>query len=143
MVVNGLKTAAERLEEARKLFNCGFRAFDPRTLFQPARRSGTASVYGGAHGRVELTCMEPAKIFMPHGSTDRLAAKIVYDGPLMAPVAEGVVVGRLEVWRGNVLALDIPLKTKASVAVGSLPRRALDASLELAEGWIRRLFGKN
>ena len=32
------------------------------------------------------------------------------------------------------LALDIPLKTKASVAVGSLPRRAFDASLELAAG---------
>ena len=143
VVVNGLKTASERLEEARKLFNYGFRAFDPRTLFEPGDTVGTASVYGGAHGRVELTCMEPAKIFIPHGSTDRLTAKIVYEGPLMAPVAEGVVVGRLKVWRGNVLALDIPLKTKASVAVGSLPRRALDASLELAEGWIRRLFSKN
>ena len=56
VVVNGLKTAAERAEEARKLFNWGFRSFDPRVLFQPGDTVGTASVYGGAQSEVPLTC---------------------------------------------------------------------------------------
>ena len=35
VVINGCRTAQERAEEARKLFNWGFRSFDPRILFAP------------------------------------------------------------------------------------------------------------
>jgi D-alanyl-D-alanine carboxypeptidase (penicillin-binding protein 5/6) len=139
-VMNGVKTATERTEEARKLLGFGFRAFDPRVLFHPGDTVGTASVYGGASGRVELTCSETAKIFVPHGSTDRLLGKIVYTGPLVAPVSEGAEVARLQIYRGTTLALDIPLKTKAAVAEGSLARRAFDALIELTQDWVRGLF---
>ena len=142
VVVNGLKTASERAEEARKLFNFGFGAFDPRVLFEPGETIGTASVYGGATGRVELTSPTPVKIFVPRGSTDRLLARIVYSGPLVAPIEANVEAARLKVWRGATLALDVPLRTKSAVAVGTLSQRALDASLELAGGWIRRLLAK-
>ena len=43
VVVNGLKTAADRAEESRKLFDWGFRSFDPRVLV-PARRNGRNGV---------------------------------------------------------------------------------------------------
>jgi len=142
VVVNGLKTSSERAEEARKLFNFGFRAFDPRLLYQPGDTVGAASVYGGAQERVELTPLAPVKIFIPHGSTDRLIAKIVYTGPLEAPIAANAEVARLKIWRGASLALDVPLKTKTAVPQGSLARRAMDAMLELAQGWVRHLFAK-
>jgi serine-type D-Ala-D-Ala carboxypeptidase (penicillin-binding protein 5/6) len=143
VVINGLKSASERADEARKLFNWGFHSFDPRMLFQPGDTVGTASVYGGAKGAVPLTCSQPAKVFLPHGSTDRLVAKVVYTGPLVAPVGAGVEVGRLKVWRGSILALDLPLKTKESVPQGGLTRRALDAALELAQGWFRNALARN
>ena len=38
VVVNGLKPATERAEEARKLFNWGFRSFDRAILYQSRRR---------------------------------------------------------------------------------------------------------
>ena len=56
--------------------------------------------------------------------------RIVFDGPLVAPVKKGTVVARLKIMRGQALALDIPLAAKEDVAVGSLPRRALDAGME-------------
>jgi D-alanyl-D-alanine carboxypeptidase (penicillin-binding protein 5/6) len=143
VVVNGLKTASERAEEARKLFNFGFRAFDPRLLFQPGDVVGSASVYGGSQGRVELTPLAPVKIFVPHGSTERLLAKIVYTGPLEAPVAADSEVARLKIWRGTTLALDVPLKTKTAVGQGSLARRSMDAVLEWAQGWVRHLFTRS
>jgi D-alanyl-D-alanine carboxypeptidase (penicillin-binding protein 5/6) len=142
VVINGLKTASERAEEARKLFNFGFRAFDPRTLFQPGDTVGSASVYGGAQEQVGLTPLAPVKIFVPHGSTERLVARIVYTGPLEAPIAADAEVARLKIFRGATLALDVPLKTKSAVAQGSLARRAMDAVLELAQGWVRQLFAK-
>jgi serine-type D-Ala-D-Ala carboxypeptidase (penicillin-binding protein 5/6) len=142
VVVNGLKTASERAEEARKLFNWGFRSFDPRVLFQPGDIVGTAAVYGGAEGEVPLTCEQPAKVFLTRGGGERLTAKVVYMGPLIAPVSEGVEVGRLKVWRGSALALDLPVKTLAAVPEGGLTRRAFDAGLELAQGWLRSTLAK-
>jgi D-alanyl-D-alanine carboxypeptidase (penicillin-binding protein 5/6) len=143
VVINGLKTASERAEEARKLFNWGFRAFDPRVLFQPGDTVASAEVYGGAKGEVEITCDKAAKIFVPHGSTDRLSAKLVYTGPLVAPVAAGVEIGRLEIYRGAVKELELPARTKEAVALGGLTQRALDAALELAAGLFRKAWAKN
>ncbi len=142
VVVNGLKTAAERADEARKLFNWGFRSFDSRVLFEPGDTVGAAAVYGGAASEVPLTCEAPARLFVPRGSGDRLLAKIVYTGPLPAPVEEGVEVGRLKVWRGSTLALDVPVKTKIAVPLGGLYSRAFDAAWELAQGWARQALAR-
>jgi len=143
VVVNGLKTAADRAEESRKLFNWGFRSFDPRVLFQAGETVGTASVYGGEQSEVPLACDQPVKIFLARGSQDKLSAKIVYVGPLTAPVAAGVEVARLKVWRGQTLALEAPLKTQAAVPLGGLSKRALDAGIEFATNLIRKTFARN
>ncbi|MGD1035688.1 MAG: D-alanyl-D-alanine carboxypeptidase family protein [Roseiarcus sp.] len=143
LVLNGLKTAAERAEESRKLFNWGFRSFDPRVLFQPGETIGTASVYGGEQSEVPLACDQPVKVFLARGSQDKLTAKIVYVGPLTAPVAAGVEVARLKVWRGQTLALDAPLKTQAAVPLGGLSKRAFDAGIEFATNLIRSAFARN
>ncbi len=143
VVVNGVKTAADRAEESRKLLSWGFRSFDARTLFQAGDVVGQAQVYGGAQGEVPLVAEKPVKVFATHGSGERLSAKIVYQGPLAAPVAEGVEAGRLRVWRGQSQVLDVPLRTGGSVARGTLSQRALDAGLELAGGLIRRALAKN
>ena len=142
LVVNGLKTAADRAEESRKLLNWGFRSFDPRVLFQPGETVGTASVYGGEQSEVPLASDQPVKIFLPRGSQDKLTAKIVYIGPLPAPVAAGVEVARLKVWRGQSLALDAPLKTKAAVPLGGLSKRAFDAAIEFAVDLFRKALAK-
>ena len=143
VVVNGLKTAADRAEESRKLLNWGFRSFDPRVLFQPGEIVGTASVYGGEQSEVPLACDQPVKIFLARGSQEKLTAKIVYVGPLTAPVAAGVEVARLKVWRGQTLALEAPLKTQAAVPLGGLSKRAFDAGIEFATNLIRKTFARN
>ena len=143
IVLNGLKTATDRAEEARKMLNWGFRSFDARTLFEPGDIVGQAEVYGGAQGEVALVAAKQVKVFAAHGSGDKLSAKIFYRGPLIAPVAEGVEVGRLRVWRGQSQVLDVQLKTGGAVAQGTLSQRALDAGLELAGGFLRKTFAKN
>ncbi len=68
--------------------------------------------------------------------------KIIYQGPLIAPVEAGQVVARLRVMRGTVQALDIPLKTAESVDVGPLHRRAYDAASEYISGLFRKYVTK-
>jgi serine-type D-Ala-D-Ala carboxypeptidase (penicillin-binding protein 5/6) len=143
VVVAGLKTAAERGEEARKLLEWGFHSFEPRLLFQPGDIVGTASVYGGASSEVPLTCDGPIKVFLARGGQERLTAKIVYRGPLAAPVAAGAEVATLRVWRGDTLALEAPLRTQTAIPLGGLGKRAFDAGVEFATDLIRGALAKN
>jgi len=142
VAVNGCKTAKERAEEARKILQWGFRAFEAKQIFAAGEPVGSAKVYGGERGDVPLLASGPVKILLPRGSGEKLSGRIVYEGPLMAPVAEGAQVARLKIMRGQTLALDLPLTTGDSVAVGSLPRRALDASLEYATILFRKYVSK-
>ena len=140
VVVNGLKAASERAEEARKLLNWGFRGFDVQTFYAPGDVIGHADVYGGETGSVELTSAAPVKAFVPRVGADKLTAKIVYQGPLAAPVAAGAAVGELRIYQGDAEMLRTPLVTRAAVAQGGLTRRAGDAAAELAANLVRRLW---
>ena len=73
-------------------------------------------------------------VLVPRESTDKLTAKIVYQGPLLAPVEAGANVASLKLYRGEAEVLSAPLRTGEAVAVGSLPKRALDAGLEYLGG---------
>lgn len=143
VVVNGLKTGRERANEARKLLEWGFRAFEARRIFEAGEIVGEASVFGGEKGRVGLKAKGPVSLLLPRGSSERLNARIVYRGPLTAPLQEGTEVARLLVTRGEVKTLDIPLYTAESIQTGTLQSRALDALLEAATGWVRKAMGRS
>lgn len=143
VVVNGLKTGRDRAEEARKLLTWGLRAFDRRALFEKGEVIGSASVFGGAKGSIDLVSDVPVRIMTPRGSTERLNGRIVWQGPIVAPVREGDQVARLRVYRGKTLALDIPLRAAETVEAGGLHRRAMDAGVELVGGMFRKHVLKN
>jgi D-alanyl-D-alanine carboxypeptidase (penicillin-binding protein 5/6) len=143
VVVGGVKSAVERAEEARKLLEWGFRSFVPRVLYHAGDVVGAASVYGGAAGEVPLVCDNEVKVFLARDDPEHLTAKIVYVGPLAAPVAAGQQVATLRVWRGATLAVEAPLRTQGSVPLGGLARRSFDAGVEFATGLIRSALAKN
>ncbi|WP_454656946.1 D-alanyl-D-alanine carboxypeptidase family protein [Bosea beijingensis] len=143
VVVNGIKTARDRATEARKLLEWGFRAFEKRQLFAAGETVGEASVYGGEKGRVGLRSKSTVSLLLPRGSTERLAARIIYRGPLTVPVQEGAEVARLVVTRGDIKTLDLPLYAAESVQAGTLQSRALDALLEATTGWVRKALSRS
>ncbi len=138
VAIVGAKSSRERADEARKLLSWGLRSFESRPLFEVNAEVGTASVYGGASSTVELVSDRPIKVLLPRGSSERLVAQIIYQGPLVAPVQQGAQVAKLRVMRGKALVLEAPLVAGQSVEVGALHQRALDASWELGLG----LFNK-
>ncbi len=135
--MSGMATERERAEEARKLLDWGLRAFQRTELFAADEVVGEAQVYGGEKSGVALRAEGPVAIFVPITNRDRLVARIVYEGPLVAPVEKGVRVGSLKVWIGDTLSQETPLYTAEAVGVGSLHQRALDAVGELMVGWLR------
>jgi D-alanyl-D-alanine carboxypeptidase (penicillin-binding protein 5/6) len=131
VVVNGLKTPEDRANEAKKLLEWGFRAFETRILFAENQIIGDAKVFAGIKGRVPLVASGLVRVMVPKDGSGRLLARIVYNGPVPAPVEEGNALATLKVWRNDNLVLQVPLKAAESVGRGSLPQRALDGASEL------------
>jgi len=137
VVVTGLKTAKDRADEGRRLLEWGFRSFDSRLLFAEGETVAEAKVYGGAQGRVPVVAKGPIKLMVPRGGSDRITAKMIYTGPVRAPVRQGQPIGRLQVWRSDTKVLEVPLQAAENVGVGSTSQRAFDAAAELVIGLFR------
>jgi D-alanyl-D-alanine carboxypeptidase (penicillin-binding protein 5/6) len=137
VAVNGLKTAKERADETRKLLDWGFRAFESRLLFAEGETVGEAKLYGGAQGRVPLTGDRPIRLLVPRGVNEKIIGRIVYTGPVPAPVEQGQPIGQLRVSRGENVVLEVPLQAAESIPKGNLTQRAFDAATELVIGVFR------
>lgn len=140
LAINGLKSSKERAEEGRRLLEWGFTGFEARPLFAKDQPIGWAKVFGGAEGSVPLVAPRAVSVLVPRNTSDRITAKIVYTGPVPAPVAAGTPVGTLRVFRGDNVTLEVPLQTGADVPRGNLPQRAFDVVTELVFGWVRAGF---
>jgi D-alanyl-D-alanine carboxypeptidase (penicillin-binding protein 5/6) len=138
LALYGCRTAKERADEARKIFLWGFRSFDSKTIYRAGETVGSAKVYGGTSRDVPLVADGDVSILFPRNSAEKFSGRIVYTGPLIAPVEAGKPVARLKIFRGNEQVLDLPLKTAEAVGQGSLPQRAMDAGMEYATGMFRR-----
>ena len=137
VVVNGLEDPDDRASEAKKLLEWGFRNFEPRTLFAADQPVGYARVFGGDSRSVQLNSPEPINVMIPRSGTEKLIARVVYSGPVRAPIQPGQRIGVLKVWRGNNVALETPLYAAEPIGLGSTTRRAIDGASELMIGLFR------
>ena len=137
VVVNGLRSEKERAEEGKRLLEWGFHNFQPSLLFPEGQEIAQARLYGGAKGHVPLVARREVKLMVPRGTRERIIARVVYFGPVLAPVRQGQKIGTLKVWRAGSLVLEEPLQAAENVDTGSMSRRAFDAASELVLGLFR------
>ena len=137
VVINGLDDPDDRASEAKKMLEWGFRNFEARTLFAADQPVGYAKVFGGESRSVKLASHEPIKVMVQKNGTDKLIARVIYSGPVRAPIESGQQVGVVKVWRGTNIAVEAPVYTADSVGKGSTMRRAIDGVSELVIGVFR------
>jgi serine-type D-Ala-D-Ala carboxypeptidase (penicillin-binding protein 5/6) len=137
VVVNGLEDPDDRASEAKKMLEWGYRNFETRTLFAADQPLGYARVFGGETRSVKLSSQQPVKVMVAKQGSERLIARVIYNGPVRAPVTAGQQVGVVRVWRGPNVAMEAPVYAAESVGVGSTMRRAVDAAQELFVGMFR------
>jgi D-alanyl-D-alanine carboxypeptidase (penicillin-binding protein 5/6) len=138
LALYGARTAKERSAEAARILQWGFRSFEPKEIFAAGEVVGSVGVYGGTVGEVPLVTSSVVKVLVPRDLSEKLSGRIVYTGPLMAPIEAGREVARLQIFRGGKQVLEVPLKTAANVGTGTLQSRAMDAALEYAGGLFRK-----
>ena len=136
-VVNGLEDSEDRASETKKMLEWGFRNFEVRTLFAAEQPVGYAKVFGGDSGSVKLSSPDPIKVMVQKNGNDKLIARIVYRGPVRAPITPGQPVGIVRVWRGANIAMEAPVFAADAVGKGSTMRRAVDGVSELMIGMFR------
>lgn len=137
-VVNGLNTAEERRDEARKLLEWGFKSFQEFRLYDPGEIVGQARVYGGSQFFVSLTGKDGVSVMLPRfPANQKLKAEIVYTGPLKPPVRKGDEVARLRVTSSTNAVNEVPLIAAEDVEPAGVWRRGLDSLAYLALRWVR------
>jgi serine-type D-Ala-D-Ala carboxypeptidase (penicillin-binding protein 5/6) len=137
VVVNGLEDPDDRATEAKKMLEWGYRNFETRTLFAADQPLGSVRVFGGESRSVKVVSPEPVKVMVSKQGNDKLIARLVYSGPIRAPIAAGQQVGVVRVWRGANVAMETPVYAADSVGTGSTVRRAIDGASELVIGMFR------
>src|ERR1700744_2412238 len=100
VVINGLDDPEDRASEAKKMLEWGFRNFETRTFFAAQRPVGYARGVGGDSPSVKLASPEPIKVMVQKNGADKLIARVVYSGPVRAPIESGQQIGVVKVWRG-------------------------------------------
>ncbi len=137
VAMSGLQSEQERAEEARKMLEWGVSAFDKIDIFAGGEVLGDAKVYGGSQDAVPVVAKGPIALYVPITNRDRLKARVIYNGPIPAPVAAGQEVGVFRVWIGDTISQEIPVFAAKDVETGPIHKRALDAVEELMTGWLR------
>jgi D-alanyl-D-alanine carboxypeptidase (penicillin-binding protein 5/6) len=136
-VVNGLEDSDDRASETKKMLEWGFRNFEARALFAAQQPIGYAKVFGGDSRSVKLVSPKPVEVMVQKNGSDKLIARVVYSGPVRAPIEAGQRIGVVRVWRGPRVAVETPVFAADSVRVGSTMRRAIDGASELVIGMFR------
>ncbi len=101
MVVAGLTSFNQRIEESVRFMEWGFSAWQSRPLLLQGHHIGEAQVQGATVSTVGLVAPQPIAVTFPAGLGQHVRAKIVYNGPVHAPIAQGQHIADLVVETGD------------------------------------------
>ena len=101
MVVAGLTSFNQRIEESVRFMEWGFNAWQSRPLLRQGQRIGEAQVQGATVSSVGLVAPRPIAVTYPAGLGQNIRAKIVYNGPVRAPITHGQHIADLVVETGD------------------------------------------
>jgi D-alanyl-D-alanine carboxypeptidase (penicillin-binding protein 5/6) len=116
MVVAGLSSFNQRIEESTRLMSWGFAAWQAKPLFKGGTKVGTAQVQLGTDSEVALVAPRDLAVTIPAGLLSKTSMKIRYAGPIKAPIAKGQHVADLIVTSSDTGEQVMPLV--AAEAVG-------------------------
>ena len=125
-VVLGAKSDAARAQEAERLLNWGFAAFDTVQLYQPGKPLATLRVWKGAQREVKAGFLADRYLTLPKGKADKLALTAQAQEPLIAPIASAQTLGTVKVSLEGKPIAEFPLIALEEVPEGNFFSRTWD-----------------
>ena len=125
MVVAGLDSYGQRVEESVRLMQWGFNAWQSKPLFKKDKVVGSAQVQMGSDGGVALVAPRDLSITIPAGVLSKVQGmKIRYLGPVKAPIAKGQHIADLVVTTSDSGEQVMPLAAAEAVGEAGFFTRA-------------------
>jgi serine-type D-Ala-D-Ala carboxypeptidase (penicillin-binding protein 5/6) len=125
MVVAGLTSFNQRAQESIRFMEWGFRAWQARPVVKAGKTVGTAAVQLGDSSEVELVAPKALAVTVPSGTRPQLSGKIVYDGPVKAPIKQGAHIADLVVSAPGLPEQRMPLVAARDVGEAGFFGRAM------------------
>ncbi|WP_128516472.1 D-alanyl-D-alanine carboxypeptidase family protein [Tabrizicola thermarum] len=129
--ITGLPSDKARAEEAERIVGWAFRQFSEKTVVKGGVRVAEAEVHLGAARTVGLVPAEDVRLLVPALVQDSVTAEVIYNGPLIAPVAKGAPVAELIVH-----SPDLPDRRVQLVAETDVGKAGFLDRLTTAAGWL-------
>ncbi|HEU4960030.1 MAG TPA: D-alanyl-D-alanine carboxypeptidase family protein [Sphingomonas sp.] len=131
MMMSGMQSFNQRIEQSVAFMNWGFRAWQARPIVAKGKLVEKAAVQGGDSSTVALVAPEDIKVTVPSGSSPDMQIKVVYQGPIQAPIKAGDHVADLVVTTPDTGAQTMPLVAANDVGKAGFFRRAWNGLLSL------------
>ena len=139
LVLSGMVSEKMRATEAEKLVNWAFRQFSLKTLVAAGTPVVQADVWMGVQNSVNLVPAFDVTRLLPAVGASNMTAEVIYDGPIVAPIAAGMVLGELRIKIMGFEDITVPLVAQTDVLAGGMFKR-LETVFTLLK---KRLFLSN
>lgn len=115
MVLGGLTSMNERVAESVAFMEWGFRAWTAAPIARKGQVIERAEVFLGDQPTVGLAAAQDIKVTIPRAARRDLKVKVVYNGPIQAPIAKGQKIAELHVASPGMGTQRIPLVAAQAV----------------------------
>lgn len=126
-IVLGASSEVARANEAQKLLNWGYTAYEGLKLFDANQAVLEPPVWKGTEDTVKLGQPQAIVLAVPAGSSSRIKTQVARPDPLVAPFTKGQQVGTLKILAGDQLLREVPLLALQPVEQAGIFGRAWDA----------------
>ncbi|NVC94116.1 D-alanyl-D-alanine carboxypeptidase [Vibrio natriegens] len=99
-VVMGTPSAQARISQSKNLLSYGFRFYDTKKVATQGQVESKVKVWKGKVNEIEASFPQDAYLTLPRSMTAGLDKSVEMKEPLMAPIEQGEVVGKV-VWKNN------------------------------------------
>lgn len=124
MVVAGLTSSKDRAEESVRFMEWGFRAWQAKPVVAAGKQVSTAEVQMGSSSNVGLVAPRQLTVTLPAGAVPQMSAKVVYEGPIKAPITKGQHIADLVVTSPDLPEQRLPLVADKDVGQAGFFGRA-------------------
>ncbi|MFW2852477.1 D-alanyl-D-alanine carboxypeptidase family protein [Sphingomonas sp. TX0543] len=124
MVLAGLTSFNQRVSESVRFMDWGFRAWQAKAIVKEGRKVADADVQMGSSSRIGLIAPRDLKVALPAGAVPVLSGKIVYQGPIKAPIKAGDHIADLVVTSPGLPDQTLPLVADKDVGEAGFFGRA-------------------
>jgi D-alanyl-D-alanine carboxypeptidase (penicillin-binding protein 5/6) len=124
LVLAGLGSAGQRIDESVKFMNWGFRAWQAKQIVAKGKLVETAEVQLGSANHVGLIAPDNLTVTLPGGATPDMQGRVEYDGPIKAPIKAGDHIADLVIMTPDMQPQRVPLVAAEDVPLAGFFGRA-------------------